>query len=549
MPTEIPMSLAERIKSDLSAKQHRFELHDSFADVTFRVPTAQAAIAKAAELGHTRFQAIGSDGVISQVAKVDDQWVRSDGQPLSAVQEAIDRESISAIASRTGQRLQIEHVNPETDRQMALADAFAFQRIQQPYHQSDAASYMADNATDYPHYKDALNHAIPGYPGTAAKVYALNAEDAAKSEAKEDRKNVEIRALMQEGEARSSRPDLSSLQGIFDLENSPAPPSKLPGLEDIKRHDYPQTDRADVQDAVIKAVLANPQAFISKYKDDPRSFDGRYIAADLFKETFEQFSESKEARNRYNAPVHNSAAVLSAALFRQTLADKSYPERDTVVFLTGIPGAGKTSTVLAAGELDSNIRLVFEGQLANPVTTIEKIQQALRAKLQPVIVAVHARPEDALDNTLKRFNEQGRGASIAVMSQIQGQLPDGLAAVQKHFGNTVIFNVVDYRDRANPQVVAGWQHLDILRSEGNYEQIKQRLSSSLEAKRGAGTITDAAYRQAAGIAPADRYSTLAGQSHAQHEKNAPGRSVPPADRPQADLSDQRSIHKTSDRER
>lgn len=70
--------------------------------------------------------------------------------------------------------------------------------------------------------------------------------------------------------------------------------------------------------------------------------------------------------------------------------------------------------------LPEHIRCVFEGQMSNPVTTFEKIQQVLDAGLKPVIIAVHARPEDALQNTFRRFKEHGRGASINVMASIAG---------------------------------------------------------------------------------------------------------------------------------
>ena len=90
-------------------------------------------------------------------------------------------------------------------------------------------------------------------------------------------------------------------------------PAEALALEPIRRTGYTQVDPADVEDKVIRAVEVDPGYFMDRYKQDVRSFDGRYVAADLLKEPFEQFSASKETRNRYNTPVHNSAAVLSAA--------------------------------------------------------------------------------------------------------------------------------------------------------------------------------------------------------------------------------------------
>jgi hypothetical protein len=295
-------------------------------------------------------------------------------------------------------------------------------------------------------------------------------------------------------------------------------------MEIIRRVGFAEEDRTAVENSVAKAVETNPNLFIEKYIQDPRSFNGRYIAADLFKETFEQFSESKAARNRYNNPVHNSAAVLSAEQFRRTISDQSYPERDTVIFLTGIPGAGKTSSILHGGEIPQNCKAIFEGQLSNFETTKQKIQQTLDAKLKPLIVAVHTKPENALKNTFKRFKEEGRGASINVMSAIQAGLPDSLRQVHKQFGDIVNFKVYDYRNRSNPITLKGWNHLNIIESEGNYDQIKQRLLEAAAQERIAGTISDDCYRQAISAAPLD-YRRMGRADNATHEANVRGRGV------------------------
>jgi hypothetical protein len=72
-----------------------------------------------------------------------------------------------------------------------------------------------------------------------------------------------------------------------------------------------------------------------------QSLGGRYVSADLFKETFEEYRASKDSRNRYNAPVHNSAAVLASEYLRRLISAPGQRERDTVILLTGIPGAGR----------------------------------------------------------------------------------------------------------------------------------------------------------------------------------------------------------------
>jgi len=293
-----------------------------------------------------------------------------------------------------------------------------------------------------------------------------------------------------------------------------------------------------VQDEAIASAQTNTEQHIAAYKADPRSFGGRYVAADLFKETFvDTFASSKEARNVYNTPVHNAAAVLSSEQFRRVLEQSDDPARDTVIFLTGVPGAGKTSSILTTGALAPNVRAVFEGQLVKPETTIPKIQQVLDAGLQLVIIAVHTTPENALRNTLQRFGEEGRGASIGTMAMIQGGTPDGLRVVQQHFGEAVHLTVVDARDRANPRQVHGWDNgIQILHSEGNREDIATRLANELERLNVGGGLTEAAYRQAAGKAPLPLGPGLDGQDADRRQADARGRELPQDDRAKAFLT-------------
>ena len=318
---------------------------------------------------------------------------------------------------------------------------------------------------------------------------------------------------------RDRRPaDLSDLRQVFEYITDPRPEPRI-ALNPIRWNEYKEPDRSTVQEAVVRATQKDPQWFIEEYKRHPESFNGRYVAADLFKETFQEYAASKESRNRYNGPVHNSAAVLSAELFKQNIAKHAGSGKE-VIFLTGMPGAGKTSSVLQGGELPPHVAMVFEGQMSNPVTSIEKIQQVLDAGLLPTIQAVHAKPEFALANTFTRFEEVGRGASITVMTNIQGGLPESLKEIRKQYGDAVKLNIIDRRIPEAPTVTSGWQHADILKSEGQHEHIKSTLSAALERKRAQGDLGEAAYRQAAGLPPVARSAALlrsAGEGVATNE--------------------------------
>lgn len=272
-------------------------------------------------------------------------------------------------------------------------------------------------------------------------------------------------------------------------------------LEPIRRRGAKDADRADVERRVIAAVEADPEHFLAAYVRHPESFGGRYVCSDLFKETFPEYTASREARGRYNGVVHDSAAVLAAEQFRRAIADRSEPARDQAVFLTGIPGAGKTSSFLGAGQLDPAARVVFEGQLVDIVKSVEKIGQAVDQGLRPVIIVVHREPEQALENTLRRFVEKGRGAGIGVMADIQGGLPDGLRAIEQRFGSWVQLRVIDGGDRDNYVQIVGWRAIRTLEKEGTRDDIYRRLEVRLERFRADQSISADAYRQARGLPP------------------------------------------------
>ncbi len=295
-------------------------------------------------------------------------------------------------------------------------------------------------------------------------------------------------------------------------------------MEDIKLREFKEADRQQVQLDVVQAVQLNPRLFQEKYLADHRAFEGRYVCADLYKEVFPQYAASNDTRMRYNAVVHNAAAVLSSQLFRDNLAEGVRGAANTVVFLTGIPGAGKTSHVAPYGSLPQEAAMIFEGQLSNPPSGLEKIQGAIQSGFKVEIVVVHALPENALNNTFKRFTEMGRGASVNVMSEIQGKLPHGLQAIRGAFGDAVGLRVVDVRDRSRePTVHRGWSSLDIIKSEGNHEDIKQRLVKELNAAYDGGKIGFDCYEQAHGRVTPIRDRSMGGADRAVTPSDDAGR--------------------------
>lgn len=277
-------------------------------------------------------------------------------------------------------------------------------------------------------------------------------------------------------------------------------------LENIRYIHFDDPDRKRMQDTAIKTAKESTPQLMQSYREDPRSFEGRFVDADLFKEQFAEYAASREARSRYNNPVHNTAAALASLLFEENLKAPRAPERSTVYFLAGPPGAGKTTLVVATGALPRDAHMVYEGPMANYDAARSKVDAVLAAGLTPRVFALNVRPEVALDQSLRRYAEQGRGATIASIANAQGQLPDTLSRLSMQYGNAIQFDVIDLRDADHPSHLRGPQNIPLLKLEGNSEHIHERLDSRLAQLRRDGRTTDDAWRQAAGERPRQRDS-------------------------------------------
>ena len=216
---------------------------------------------------------------------------------------------------------------------------------------------------------------------------------------------------------------------------------------EIKKIDFgSNAELEEIQNLAVEFAKSSTEFLLESYNDHPDTMGGRYICSDTFKELFPCF-EAKENRALVNDAIHNSSAVLAATQFEEVLK-RDEPNKTKAIFITGIPGAGQTTSVKNCMN-DDKVKLIFEGQLANPAPTIPKIEQCLQKRLDVTIAAVHIEPEKALDNTFKRFNEYGRGGSIEVMSSIQGNLPSGLKKLKEHFGDKINIIAIDRNSDRN----------------------------------------------------------------------------------------------------
>ena len=262
---------------------------------------------------------------------------------------------------------------------------------------------------------------------------------------------------------------------------------------EIKKIDFgSNAELEEIQNLAVEFAKSSTEFLLESYNDHPDTMGGRYICSDTFKELFPCF-ETKENRALVNDAIHNSSAVLAATQFEEVLK-RDEPNKTKAIFITGIPGAGKTTSVKNF-MTDDKVKLIFEGQLANPAPTIPKIEQCLQKNLDVTIAAVHIEPEKALDNTFKRFNEYGRGGSIEVMSSIQGNLPSGLKKLKEHFGDKINIIAIDRNSDKN-KILTDEKEIYKLISIGSKEEIFKRLKVKLDQDFQKGRIDKACFAQA-----------------------------------------------------
>ena len=262
---------------------------------------------------------------------------------------------------------------------------------------------------------------------------------------------------------------------------------------EIKKIDFgSNAELEEIQNLAVEFAKSSTEFLLESYNDHPDTMGGRYICSDTFKELFPYF-EAKENRALVNDAIHNSSAVLAATQFEEVLK-RDEPNKTKAIFITGIPGAGKTTSVKNF-MTDDKVKLIFEGQLANPAPTIPKIEQCLQNRLDVTIAAVHIEPEKALANTFKRFNEYGRGGSIEVMSSIQGNLPSGLKKLKEHFGDKINIIAIDRNSDRN-KILTDEKEIYKLISIGSKEEIFKRLKVKLDQDFQKGKIDKACFAQA-----------------------------------------------------
>ncbi len=114
----------ERFQTPINVGGERYELHDPFAEVTYRVKSFGEIVAKADQLGSSRFFALDAQGKRTAVEKVNGAWQRGP-QRAATPERPLDATPIRDEVPQATNVVPMSKTLPQTE----AADAKAIARI------------------------------------------------------------------------------------------------------------------------------------------------------------------------------------------------------------------------------------------------------------------------------------------------------------------------------------------------------------------------------------------------------------------------------------
>jgi hypothetical protein len=174
----------------------------------------------------------------------------------------------------------------------------------------------------------------------------------------------------------------------------------------------------------------NLEPFLAAYRDDPRSFGGRYVSTDLMADVMldvrPEYGASSSSRTGNRAVVQNTAEALAGEQFRRLVQDEEQSTRE-VLFLTGTLSDDVTRGVRLVG-VDRDVRALYHGPLAG-TQGLSKIALAIEYRCIITLVAI----------------DRGANSSVAMNAGAKTDLDATLEAIHHRFGCAALIRRVDAR--------------------------------------------------------------------------------------------------------
>ena len=261
-----------------------------------------------------------------------------------------------------------------------------------------------------------------------------------------------------------------------------------------------------IEQSYFERLANDYTGLASEYAALPSTNGGRILNTD---DAREMSPEYRADRTR-SADVHEPSSAFVKQMYAEKLSQPTPPGMDnTVLFTAGGTGAGKTTGLQMAREVNQNVRdaeMVYDTNMNSFDSADKKIDQALKAGRKVGVVYTYRDPVEAMEGgALKRASrmeaEMGTGRTVPIDEHFKTHMGsrDVMDQLQAKYGDDHRFSMMVIDNSRGPggvKVVSGLDKLPRL----DHNEVRKGLSDALEKAYRSGSISQAIYEGTRGNA-------------------------------------------------
>lgn len=266
----------------------------------------------------------------------------------------------------------------------------------------------------------------------------------------------------------------------------------------------------------LERFHADPEAMTGEYLSQNTGPNGEvYISADRARHLFPEYASSKEGAAANTESTNKAASAIASAAFDRVVRSGSLKGK-AVVFVAGMPGAGKSSAENAFKNHAGEVGMFYEGNLSDNRLLERRVKAVLDSGATPTVVYVYAPRKTALERMISRAGDIGRYVPIEYGARVAADTPRSIDNLYERYGDRVQYAAID-NSGASPVVLDGIDAIRKLAENRSSDEIRDEQLDHAKALRAQGKLSDELYDR---IRPQSSGSPDRGRNGGEH-KEAP----------------------------
>ncbi len=180
---------------------------------------------------------------------------------------------------------------------------------------------------------------------------------------------------------------------------------------------WKNTNLTDAEQRIEQAFAEQLQSDVAYWMREYLRRNGRILDTDLARVLSAEWNFNNESRALLTTAVHNPASAFINALYDELLQQPIMAPQDTVLFMAGGGGSGKTSTIqLRVAAMLDRVCLTYDTTFSRLEPAQQKVEAALAAGKQALIVYVYRPFDAAVRGVIDRSLSNGRTVPLNVLA-------------------------------------------------------------------------------------------------------------------------------------